>query len=392
MSSCSHSSPAVEALPPFSRIQRTMTLLATSTPERRNRVRILFYGQSGLRQLWAYALADQLKARFPYADLDLRNLAIGGFSTQVLWRPAEQDLYPFYPDLLLLEVTGDHYKYEEIVAATRRRTTAEVLLLNYAASWLPTGDHTVDDKHLPNYYWAETMSYTHLPHFAKKYGCEMGDVRSFWKHYFIESGLRPHDLHPPGQHDFNAHGQALQQRLVNAFFHYDPALPTDSWRDLVRTYNVGQEAGWRDGKLTLECDGNRIDLLAANSAARGVGKLRASVRIDGKRPSEFPELYVITRPNDVPGIDWPWRVGSCIRVTWRTPLIVEDWTLRFTEMADDVSGFAFDVTGSVTGPDGHGRSGERFMSNSGRVILEPEDWWLKQAFNLCKTRMQVGRR
>lgn len=33
-------------------IQRTMTLLATSTPEKCNRVRILFYGQSVTRNPW----------------------------------------------------------------------------------------------------------------------------------------------------------------------------------------------------------------------------------------------------------------------------------------------------------------------------------------------------
>ena len=34
-------------------IQRTMTLLATSTPARRNPVRILFYGQSITKQEWS---------------------------------------------------------------------------------------------------------------------------------------------------------------------------------------------------------------------------------------------------------------------------------------------------------------------------------------------------
>jgi hypothetical protein len=33
-------------------VQRTMRLLATSTPERRNTVRVLFYGQSITEQGW----------------------------------------------------------------------------------------------------------------------------------------------------------------------------------------------------------------------------------------------------------------------------------------------------------------------------------------------------
>jgi hypothetical protein len=77
-------------------------------------------------------------------------------------------------------------------------------------------------------------------------------------------------------------------------------------------------------------------------------------------------------------------------VTAQAPLVVEDWTLTFTEMAADASSCAFEVRGSVTGPDGHGTSGQRFVSDSGRVCIEPDDWWLSQAFKLCKTHMQVG--
>src|SRR6058998_2348722 len=79
-------------------VQRTMTLLATSTPEHRNHVRILFYGQSITEQQWSKQVAEDLRKRFPNADLEIENRAIGGFASQLLVRPAEHDLYPFYPD------------------------------------------------------------------------------------------------------------------------------------------------------------------------------------------------------------------------------------------------------------------------------------------------------
>src|SRR5688500_18350190 len=50
-------------------IQRTMAKLATSTPQRRNTVRVLFYGQSITEQTWSKAVADDLRKRFPHADL-----------------------------------------------------------------------------------------------------------------------------------------------------------------------------------------------------------------------------------------------------------------------------------------------------------------------------------
>ena len=90
--------------PPGAGVQRTLTLLATSTPERRNTVRILFYGQSITEQEWWKHVADDLRSRFPSANLIIENRAIGGFAAQLLIKPAEHDVYPFYPDLMILHV------------------------------------------------------------------------------------------------------------------------------------------------------------------------------------------------------------------------------------------------------------------------------------------------
>lgn len=36
--------------------------------------------------------------------------------------------------------------------------------------------------------------------------------------------------------------------------------------------------------------------------------------------------------------------------------------------------FSFTLSGSKTGPDGEGRSDQKFVSKSGRIVIEPEDW------------------
>ena len=77
-----------------SRIQRTMTLLQTSTPVRRNKVKILFYGQSIVAGDWYGIIEKNLRERFPFADLEIKNLAIGGHTAPVLVRCAAQDVYP----------------------------------------------------------------------------------------------------------------------------------------------------------------------------------------------------------------------------------------------------------------------------------------------------------
>ena len=63
-------------------IQRTMRLLATSTAEKQNTVRILFYGQSITEQKWAKLVEEDLRRRFPHANLVVENRALGGFASQ----------------------------------------------------------------------------------------------------------------------------------------------------------------------------------------------------------------------------------------------------------------------------------------------------------------------
>src|SRR5437879_13629526 len=102
-----------------------MTLLATGTPGKRNKVRILFYGQSITEQDWWKRVAGDLRRRFPDADLRIENRAIGGFASQLLIRPAEHDLYPFYPDLLIFHVYGSDREHEPLIKAVRPRPTAD---------------------------------------------------------------------------------------------------------------------------------------------------------------------------------------------------------------------------------------------------------------------------
>ena len=354
------------------RIQRTMTLLATSTPEHRHPVRILFYGQSITKQKWWLDVANDLKKRFPYADLVIENRAIGGFAAPVLIHPAEHDLYPFYPDLMIFHVYGGDEDYEAIIANVRRRTTAEIAFHSDHVTWLPTGTNADDPEQLRGYKWHDYHSTQWLPKLADKYGCELIEIREPWKRYLKDNHLFPKNLLSDDVH-LNDNGNFLLASLVKPHLRYNPKFPTNLWKNLVRTYLVGTDVQWKDGKLVLEFEGNRVDAIAAqptdgNSAS-------AHILIDGKKPSEFPELYAITRPSEAVGVDWP----AIIQVSWDKPLIVEDWTARITKIDDDASKFKFEVFGSKTGFDGSGVNDRKFVSNSGRIVIEPRNWWLKNA-------------
>jgi hypothetical protein len=112
-----------------------------------------------------------------------------------------------------------------------------------------------------------------------------------------------------------------------------------------------------------------VDAILAPKA-QGREPAPAAVTIDGKKPSEFPGTFALTRALAEPGGKWPVVAGF----GWQEPPVVEDWTMEVRKDAADPKAFAFTVSGSVTGPDGSGRSGEKFVSNSGRVAIEPGHW------------------
>lgn len=365
-----------------SRIQRTMGLLAASTPTERRQVRILFYGQSITEQDWWKDVAQDLKQRFPNADLIVENRAIGGFAAPILIRPSEHDLYPFYPDLLIFHVYGGGEDYEAIIANVRRRTTSEILLHSDHIDWMPTGSSD-DPNSVKRYEWHNTHSTKWLPELADKYGCEIAEIREPWMRYLKDNRLQPQQLLSDGIH-LNDWGNFLLAAFIKPHLRYNPNSPQTAQQDLVKTYTVGSDVKWQDGKLVLEFEGNRVDAIAdktfKGSAASG------SITIDGKKPSEFPELYSITRPSVAVGVGSP----AIIQVSNQKPLIVEYWKAVITEINSDASKFKFDVVGSQTGYDGSGTNEELFVSNSGRVVIEPKNWWLKNSYEYSKQLTPKG--
>ena len=366
-------------------IQRSMTLLATSTPERRHTVRILFYGQSITGSPWADDVRDRLRARFPEADLVIENRAIGGFSSGLLVKTAETDLYSFAPDLLIFHVYGSHNHYEDIIRRTRERTTAEVLIQTDHFGGGDKLDEPTDPAGLTPAQWTPWFNRVFLPQIAKDYGVTVTDQRDQWRHYLAEHSLQPSALLSDGVH-LNDHGRFLMGSLVNAWLVYRPELkeplaqaPYDN--EQVRTYLPGKGLAVKGEVATLEFDGNRVDLVAP---AAGLGEIQ--VRIDGRSPAEFPELYGLTRTSNSPGSGWP-----CILLVGnQAPRVAEQWTLTLTGDVSNPEKVAFRLEGSLTGPDGEGRSDERFVSRSGRVVIEPGDWNLVYASKVFKAPLPEG--
>lgn len=356
-----------------SQIQRTMTLLATSTAEKRNRVRILFYGQSVTRNPWWQDIAQYLRETYPHADLEIENRAIGGYSAPTLIHTAEFDLYPYYPDLMIFHVYGGvNGEQEEIIRRLRQRTTSEVLLWTSHFRWprdLPR-DGSPDDAGAQKLTQQDEERSAMIRTIAGKYGCELAEAREGIRTYLKTHGLYPKDTLRDSVHP-NELGNFLIGGFIRPCLRYDPAFPTDSWKNMVRDIPAGAAGVKRDadGALTLAFDGNRVDVIAAHTADNKLGTAR--VLIDGKCPSEFPELYYHARPGNAPHDNVRPAIN---RIEHQSPLVQETWTAKILECDPEKNVLRYEVVGSVTGPDGQGDHLKKFVSNSGRVVIDARKW------------------
>jgi hypothetical protein len=305
------------------------------------------------------------------------------------------DLYPFYPDLLIFHVYGGEKtgELERLISNVRRYTTADIVLFNH--------HQNRDQISIPEFspqFWR---------YLAQIYDCELVDVSTEWPQYLQANHLKPAQLLRDNVHP-NPQGYALLTALIGRHLQYNP-LFRGGVGDTVRRYEARRSLdegvddeivfsgnAWKlekagvvgfspTGILKLTFDGNRIDAMAAHvKDLKETGTAR--VLIDGRAPSTDPRLYVITRPSAGPGTWFP----AVSRVTHEKPLLLEDWTLRITEVNEASSEFRFTVTGSKTGPDGESSNRERFVSRSGRVVIEPRDWMLAEIKRVFKESTPVG--
>lgn len=345
---------------PGANIQRTMNLLEKSTPLKRNSVRILFYGQSITAQDWWKEVAEFLIMEYPYADLIIENRAIGGFTAPQLVKTAEFDLYPFYPDLLIFHDYGCNSdgSYEEMIRKTRERTTAEIILIT---------NHFIGRK-------SDCLESECVRKLAVKYSCGLIDMETYWQKLLKRKNLEPSELLSSGPH-LNKKGNQYYAEYVKKFFcrnlkfDHIKSYGEVSFIDKQDTSCVRYPG---DGSVQIHFTGNRIDVIPEEHSCYINASPMAEVWIDNRKPSDFQEAYFITRPSAVPYVLWPaFRV-----LTHNTPLVEEDWTLTVLKSTPDGKEIQFNVFGSVTGEDGEGINTEKFVSNSGRVVIEGGDEWV----------------
>lgn len=361
-------------------LRRSIALMQQSTPQQRHSVRVLFYGQSITQQAWWKEVARYLQATYTNADFFIENRAIGGHSSQLLVKTAEADLYPFRPDLLIFHVYGSHLDYETLIRHVRERTCADILIATDHVTRTENLTEEIQRGKLSPASWDAWMNHVFLTDLAEKYSLCRADVRRAWKHYLGAHSLEPSALLKDSVH-LNEHGEWLMAEIIKQHLAPLPKLngynPFDEPR--VRTLRanlVGDAKSW-----VSEVSGRRVDLVFKPRATAPI-----HVRLDGRQPSANPALYGFTRVSPFPGSDWPLllKVGS------QAPLGAEQWKLTIHESAKDGSACRFTLAGSVGGEEGGDWSTNRFVSRSGRVVIEPADWNLAYCVKVFKRELPAG--
>jgi len=366
-------------------IQRTMALLENSTPEQQNTVRILFYGQSITEGDWWKIVRDDLKKRYPNANLIIENRALGGYASQILQKTAETDLYPYQPDLLIFHVYGSHHAYENIIRRVRERTTSEILIQSdhYSAN------HDLNEERNPENLtqddWTQWWNYVFLPEIAERYDATLTAQRDLWREYLIDNNLEAQKLLTDNVHT-NDYGNFLMAELLKPHLVYRPELEVERAKnpfdnEWIQTLNADELLTSDSESITFRFKGSRVDLIA-----KPEGTDEIDIRINHRKPSQFPELYGFTRTTPYPDSKWP----LITLVQSKAPLKLETWTVTLHDLSDDGSKFRFDLHGSETGFDGSGHSNEQFVSNSERIVIDPEDWNIERSMRVFGGELYEG--
>lgn len=376
-------------------VQRTMSLLSSSTPRYRNHVKIVFVGQSIVAQDYARkGVEEYLRGKYPHAILEVKNVAIGGFTAPALNRTIRHTVIPEYPDLVFLHVYQGLYDgdYESIIRQIRSETTAEIVL------WT----HHIDNN--PDAFESSESTAAMCRFMARKYGCELIDLRREWQDYLDRYNLPASDFLSDAVHLNDKGGQLMTDIIVphlvenytagqgwnNRVYSYpvkkawldrDKSIgfPREAWEYReTKIDNDGSFKGITASKpsqvLRYKFTGNRVDLVSF--PLEGVKPGTATVLLDGSPVLFHPAVYAATLPSLIPGSAWP----GFRSVLMGAEPCEEDWKIRVYDLSEDGTSYRFQATGSVTGDGGTGKSGEVFVSKKNRIVILPQDSEFEHAF------------
>lgn len=382
----------VDKVPDEQKIARTLEILRTSTPTNHKVLKVLFYGQSITRSGWHNAVVAHWREKYPNTVFVVENRAIGGFASQYLVRTTEQDIAAFYPDLIVFHVYGDHRAYENILRMFRSLTAADVILQTDHGDGLPDPPCAeglqLSLHHKPGCagmlwvhqrLWHDEMSYHKIPAFAKKYGMAVEPQRKWWREYLLQTQVDPQSMLIDGLHP-NGKGNALIATFFNRYF--DNLV--EQWNGQKEQNIVSLQSNTAEnsrGAEPVNFSGSRLELLSNQPLA-----VWPSVTIDQHSPKDIDGCYQVTRASPLKSVpDWP----SLRRITLLHDHTVQDWTATITSITPDETSAEFTVRGSATGDEGNGSTLRKYVSKSGQLSIDGDDWMFEPGYSLNHVPLQV---
>lgn len=330
-------------------------------------------------------LVEMFRPRFPNMPKVVYKKIAGNSTSYHFTRGwARHLVIPDQPDVVLFYNFGKTDDLEKLIVDLREHTTADILVgtLHWCKPHLPLwGQPDATNSH---------QDPAAMRAMCRKYGVEFVENRLEMTQYMADNHLTVESLLADSVHE-TAYGAKMTNMNIARHFHrpdrfaYDPrsrerrVAATD--HRAVRTHGKWSrgEVGVlttsrKDNAITVTFTGNRVDLIGWRSTESG----SADVFIDGKPADQMDTFYagyIQPDPKNAPAPPNPPRDRAPHMLTLGTNVVPQSWTLT---MASDTGDF--ELVGSVTGPDGKGNAKQRWTSESGQIILEP-DLWRDSAMN-----------
>lgn len=268
---------------------------------------------------------------------------------------ARQMVIADQPDLVIVNTIGKIEDLEKLIVLLQSHTTADIIIpsIHWRERGKPNWDkglETAPDQNVPG-----------LRSLCAKYGVEFVELRREWKTY-LEANKLPIEA---------LLGDAVHQSPYGAWMVNHMLAQHFQIRDTYAYAPESREQSFlppnpRRGKITFEFTGNRVDMVA-----RG-GKGSVRIAIDDQ-PAEFYPAYLMTyiQPAKTNFTERrsPARDQSPHGVKLGQNIEPQHWTITVL----DEKGH-YELEGSVTGKDGRGNAYQPFTSNSGQIIIPPDEW------------------
>lgn len=301
---------------------------------------------------------EEIPKRFPNApQIEYKKMVGNSCPWQYARGWLRHLVIPDQPDLIITYTIGNPQDLEKLILEIRQHSTADIIVPSIhwresdAAEWGRTENSL-------------QQNVEQVREVCRKYQVEFIENRRDWSAYLIANKLPISALLKDAVHQSDYGAKIINSNIL-AHFRQPEAF---SYKPESRERRVTAPTA-KDGSIKLTFTGNRIDLIGKKSTAGGSTR----VLIDGQpadRLDAFLMSYVLPdEKNHKEGKGSVPRDQAPHAITLGEKIIPQAWKIVMTSDEGD-----YELTGSVTGPDGQGNAFKPFTSASRQIIIDPELW------------------